>query len=72
MRITDAFLVLPWLPLAMVMATAWGTNYVMIIVIIGFTSWPGTARRRPIRDAEVCSELQFIERARAIGSSERT
>jgi peptide/nickel transport system permease protein len=68
MRLTDAFLVIPWLPLAMVLAAAWGRNYWMIIVIIGVTSWPGTAR--VVRaDALRVRELQFIERARAIGSS---
>jgi peptide/nickel transport system permease protein len=69
MRLTDAFLVIPWLPLAMVMARLWGTNYWLIIMIIGFTSWPGTAR--VVRaDALRVSELQFIERAKAIGSSQ--
>ena len=68
MRITDGFLVVPWLPLAMVLVAAWGRNYWMIIVIIGVTSWPGTAR--VVRsDALRIRELQFIERARAIGSS---
>lgn len=68
MRLTDAFLVIPWLPLAMVLAAAWGQNYWMIIVIIGITSWPGTAR--VVRsDTLRVRELQFIERARAIGSS---
>jgi peptide/nickel transport system permease protein len=68
MRLTDAFLVIPWLPLAMVLAAAWGQNYGIIILIIGITSWPGTAR--VIRsDVLRVRELQFIERARAIGSS---
>jgi peptide/nickel transport system permease protein len=67
MRLTDAFLVIPWLPLAMVLAAAWGQNYWMIMVIIGITSWPGTAR--VVRsDVLRVRELQFIERARAIGS----
>ena len=67
MRLTDAFLVIPWLPLAMVLAAAWGQKFWMIIVIIGITSWPGTAR--VIRsDTLRVRELQFIERARAIGS----
>ena len=68
MRITDAFLVIPWLPLAMVLAAAWGQNYWMIILIIGITSWPGTAR--VVRsDTLRVRELQFIERAKAIGST---
>jgi peptide/nickel transport system permease protein len=67
MRVTDAFLVIPWLPLAMVLAATWGQNYVIIIIIIGVTSWPGTAR--VVRsDALRVRELQFVERARAIGS----
>ncbi len=70
MRLTDAFLVIPWLPLAMVLAAAWGQNYWMIILIIGITSWPGTAR--VIRsDVLRVRELSFIERAKAIGSSNR-
>jgi len=68
MRITDGFLVIPWLPLAMVLASVWGQNFWMIIIIIGVTSWPGTAR--VVRsDTLRVRELQFIERARAIGSS---
>jgi peptide/nickel transport system permease protein len=67
MRITDGFLVIPWLPLAMVLAAALGHNYVIVIVIIGVTSWPGTAR--VVRaDALRVRELPFIERAKAIGS----
>ena len=68
MRVTDVFLVIPWLPLAMVLAAAWGQNYGIIVLIIGITSWPGTAR--VVRaDALRVRELQFIERGRAIGSS---
>jgi peptide/nickel transport system permease protein len=68
MRLTDVFLVIPWLPLAMVLAAAWGAHYYIIVLIIGITSWPGTAR--VVRaDALRVRELQFIERGRAIGSS---
>jgi peptide/nickel transport system permease protein len=68
MRLTDCFLVIPWLPLAMVLAAAWGAHYYIIVLIIGITSWPGTAR--VVRaDALRVRELQFIERGRAIGSS---
>lgn len=69
MRATDFFLVLPWLPLAMVLAAAWGRNYGMLILIIGITTWPGTARI--VRsEAMRIRELQFIERGHAIGSSQ--
>jgi peptide/nickel transport system permease protein len=69
MRLTDAFLVIPWLPLAMVLVAAWGQNYMILVLIIGITSWPGTARI--VRaDAMRVRELQFIERSRAIGSSD--
>jgi peptide/nickel transport system permease protein len=67
MRLTDGFLVIPWLPMAMVLAAAWGPNFFTIILVIGITSWPGTAR--VVRsDVLRVRELQFIERARAIGS----
>lgn len=69
MRLTDVFLVIPWLPLAMVLAAAWGQNFWMIIVIIGITSWPGTARVVRAETLRV-RELQFIERARAIGAGD--
>jgi peptide/nickel transport system permease protein len=69
MRATDFFLVLPWLPLAMVLAAAWGRSYGMIILIIGITSWPSTARLIRSETLRV-RELQFIERSRAIGSSD--
>ena len=67
MRVTDAFLVIPWLPLAMVLVAIFGHNYAIVIVIIGVTSWPGTAR--VVRaDALRVRELPFVERAKAIGS----
>jgi len=68
MRTTDVFLVIPWLPLAMVLAAAWGTNYMIIMLIIAITSWPGTSR--VVRSQVLAvKELPFIERAKAIGSS---
>jgi len=70
MRVTDFFLVLPWFPLMIVMMAILGREFVWIIVVIGITSWPSTAR---IVRSQVLTvkERQFIERARAIGAGDR-
>ena len=69
MRLTDSFLVLPWLAFAIVMASILGQNTMAIILIIGITSWAGTAR---LVRAQVLSvkERTYIERSRALGSSD--
>jgi peptide/nickel transport system permease protein len=69
MRITDVFLVLPWLALAIVLAAMFGRNFWIIIIIIGLTSWAGTAR---LVRAQVLSvkERTYIERSRALGASD--
>jgi len=69
MRVTDAFLVLPWLAFAIVMAAVLGQSLWMIIFIIGVTSWAGTAR---LVRAQVLSvkERTYIERSRALGASD--
>lgn len=69
MRATDFFLVLPWFPLMIVMMAILGREFIYIIVVIGLTSWPSTAR---IVRAQVLTvkERQFIERARAIGAGD--
>jgi peptide/nickel transport system permease protein len=69
MRLTDVFLVLPWLALAIVLAAMFGQNFWIIIFIIGLTSWAGTAR---LVRAQVLSvkERTYIERSRALGGSD--
>jgi peptide/nickel transport system permease protein len=67
MRVTDFFLVIPWLPLMIVLAAVLGTNIWNIIFVIGITSWAGTARVVRAQTLSV-RERQFVERAVAIGA----
>jgi peptide/nickel transport system permease protein len=65
-RLTDWFLVIPFLPLAIVLATVLGASLVNIIVVIGVTSWPGTARL--VRAQTLSVEARpYLERARVLG-----
>ncbi len=71
MRITDFFLVLPWLPLVLILAAILGTSVWNIILVIGVTSWAGTAR--VVRSQTLSlKERPFIERIRAIGADDKT
>ncbi len=69
MRATDFFLVLPWFPLMIVLMAILGQKFIWVIVVIGITSWPSTAR---IVRSQVLTvkERQFIERARAVGAGD--
>lgn len=70
MRANDVVLSIPWLVLMIIIAAMVGKIDLMgIILIIGLTGWSPTARM--VR-AQVLSikERQYIERARAIGSSD--
>ena len=74
--IDDWFLVIPFLPLAIVLATLLGDaadslplgRVLVLVLVIGLTGWAGTSR---IIRSQVLSVRQrmFVERARALGSS---
>jgi peptide/nickel transport system permease protein len=67
MRVTEWFLVIPFLPLAIVLASVLSRSMATIIFVIGITSWPGVAR---LLRAQVLSvkERTYVERARALGA----
>lgn len=69
MRVTDFFLVLPWFPLMIVMMAILGQKFIWVVVVIGITSWPSTAR---IVRSQVLTikERQFIVRARCVGAAD--
>jgi peptide/nickel transport system permease protein len=69
MRVTDFFLVLPWFPLMIVMMAILGQKFIWVIIVIGITSWPSTAR---VVRSQVLTvkERQFIVRARCVGASD--
>lgn len=70
MRITDIFLIIPMIPLAILLALFIGPSLLNIVILIGFLGWPGLARQ--IR-AQVLSlkERPFIEALRALGASDK-
>jgi peptide/nickel transport system permease protein len=72
-RLLDAFenwfLVIPTLPLMIVLARLLNPSLLVLIAVIGLTSWAGTGR---IVRAQVLTlrERAFVERARAIGAGD--
>ncbi|MEG2503029.1 MAG: ABC transporter permease [Anaerovoracaceae bacterium] len=70
MRITDFFLVIPWLPFMMVLAAVLGTSIWNIIFVIGITSWAGTARVVRAQTLSI-KERQFVERTVSIGAGSK-
>ena len=66
---TDWFLVIPWIPLAIVLVSLLGPSLFNIIMVIAITSWAATARL--IRaQAKTVKERTYVERARALGAGD--
>jgi peptide/nickel transport system permease protein len=68
MRFTEWFLVIPFLPLAIVLAAILGPSVRNIILVIGITSWPFPAR---LIRAQVLTlkERDYVDRSRSLGAS---
>jgi len=68
-KFTDWFLVIPYLPLAIALATIFGNSLpklFAVIVVIGITSWPSTARL--VRAQTLTVEARpYLERSKALG-----
>lgn len=69
MGVTNWFLVIPFLPLAIVLSVILTPSLYTVIFVIGITSWPSTAR---VIRAQVLTvkTRTYVERARALGASD--
>ncbi len=66
-RFTDWFLVIPFLPFAIALAAVLSPSLTNVIIVIGATSWPGTARL--VRAQTLAIEGRpYLERARVLGA----
>ncbi|MDS1269550.1 ABC transporter permease [Lipingzhangella sp. LS1_29] len=67
MRVTDWFIVVPMLVLAIALAAVLSRSTLTIVIAIGLTAWPPTAR--VVRAQTLAVEARpYIERARALGA----
>jgi peptide/nickel transport system permease protein len=66
---TNWFLVIPWIALAIVMASILGPTLFNIILVIAITSWAGTARLVRAQ-AFTVKERLYVERAQALGAGD--
>jgi ABC-type dipeptide/oligopeptide/nickel transport system permease subunit len=70
MRVTDVFLAIPYVVLAVAIAAALGTGENTIILVLGFTGWLGICRI--VRSSFLgLKQLEYIEAAHALGYSRR-
>lgn len=66
-RITDMFFVIPTFFIAVTLAAIYGSSTGMIMMIIGLTTWPATARIMRAQTM-VAKELLYVEAAKALGA----
>jgi peptide/nickel transport system permease protein len=66
-RLTEWFLVIPFLPLAIVLAVVLGPSLLTIAFVIGVSSWPGTALLIRSQTLSI-KERAYLERAKVLGA----
>ena len=66
-RVTEWFLVIPFVPLAIVLATVLGRSLINIVIVIGITGWAGTAMLIRSQTLSI-KERPYVERARVLGA----
>ena len=66
-RLTEWFLVIPFLPLAIVLATVLGRALINIVIVIGITGWASTAMLIRSQTLSI-KERPYLERARVLGA----
>jgi peptide/nickel transport system permease protein len=67
--LTNCFLVIPWIPLAIVLVALMGRGIWNIVLVIAITSWAGTARIVRAQALTV-KERTYVERASALGAGD--
>ena len=68
MRITDVFLSIPYIVLAVAVASVFGRSVNTVILVLGFTGWLGICRI--VRSSFLSlKQLEYVEAARALGYS---
>jgi peptide/nickel transport system permease protein len=66
-RVTEWFLVIPFVPLAIVLASILGRSLLNIVIVIGITSWAGTALLIRSQTLSI-KERPYVERAQVLGA----
>jgi peptide/nickel transport system permease protein len=66
-RLTEWFLVIPFVPLAIVLASVLGRSLINIVIVIGITSWASTSMLIRSQTLSI-RERPFVERAQVLGA----
>lgn len=67
MRITEAFSIIPTIPLILTLSAVIGQSFQNIIIILGLTGWPSTVKLVRAQTLSI-KQRNYVERARAVGA----